>query len=152
MNLSTEQNLIFEKYKKGENIFITGVGGTGKTKLIQYITNHAKFLEKKIQVCAMTGCAAVLLQCNANTIHSWAGLGLARGSKEEVVNRVIKSKIRRKKWNSGEVIIIGGINKVSGKLINFLNNIWKKNKKKFKTFWRNSNYISWRFPSITSYW
>ena len=31
MNLSDEQNLIFEKYKNGENIFITGVGGIGKS-------------------------------------------------------------------------------------------------------------------------
>ena len=134
MNLSIEQNLIFEKYKKGENIFITGVGGTGKTKLIQYITNHAKFLEKKIQVCAMTGCAAVLLQCNANTIHSWAGLGLARGSKEEVVNRVIKSKIRRKNWNSVELLIIDEVSMLSEKLINILDIIGKKIKKILKPF------------------
>jgi ATP-dependent DNA helicase PIF1 len=63
MSLSKEQSLVFEKYIKGENIFITGVGGTGKTKIIQLIAEDAKKLEKKIQVCAMTGCAAVLLNC-----------------------------------------------------------------------------------------
>jgi len=34
MNLSKEQELVFEKYINGENLFITGVGGTGKTKII----------------------------------------------------------------------------------------------------------------------
>ena len=134
MNLSNEQNLIYEKYLKGENIFITGVGGTGKTRLIQYISQHAKYIEKKFQVCAMTGCAAVLLQCNANTLHSWAGLGLARGSSEEVVNRVIKSKFRRKNWNSVELLIIDEVSMLSEKLFNILDIIGKKIKKNQKPF------------------
>jgi len=49
MNLSNEQNLIFEKYIKGENIFITGVGGTGKTHLIHTIANHAKKMIKNFK-------------------------------------------------------------------------------------------------------
>ena len=116
MNLSSEQNLIFEKYKNKENIFITGVGGTGKTRLIQYIAEDAKKEDKKYQVCAMTGCAAVLLNCSANTLHSWAGIGLARGTIDEVINRVIKSKFRRKNWNSIELLIIDEVSMLSEKI------------------------------------
>lgn len=29
MTLNTGQSLVFEKYKKGENIFLTGPGGSG---------------------------------------------------------------------------------------------------------------------------
>ena len=69
-NLNNQQQEIFNKYLQGENIFITGPGGTGKTQLIRYIYNDAINNDKKIQVCALTGCAATLLQCKANTIHS----------------------------------------------------------------------------------
>lgn len=134
MNLSNEQQIIFEKYKNGENIFITGVGGTGKTHLIHIIANHAKDNDKKFQVCAMTGCAAVLLNCSANTLHSWAGIGLARGNINEVVNRVIKSKFRRKNWNSIELLIIDEVSMLSEKLLIILDMIGKKIKKNMKPF------------------
>ena len=134
MNLSPEQKIVFEKYLKGENIFITGVGGTGKTRLIQYIAEHAKNKDKKYQICAMTGCAAVLLKCNANTLHSWGGLGLARGSNNDVINRVIKSKIRKKNWKNIELLVIDEVSMLSEKLLIILDTIAqiiKKNKKPF---------------------
>lgn len=134
MNLSKEQELVFEKYINGENLFITGVGGTGKTKIIQLIADDAKEKEKKFQVCAMTGCAAVLLNCKANTLHSWAGIGLARGSINDVVSRVIKSKFRRKNWNSIELLIIDEVSMLSEKLFIILDTIAKIIKKNQKPF------------------
>ena len=134
MKLSPEQDIVFNKYLKGENIFITGVGGTGKTSLIQYISENAKENNKKYQVCAMTGCAAVLLNCSANTLHSWAGIGLARGTIDEVVNRVVKSKFRRKNWNAIEILVIDEVSMLSEKLFIILDLIAKKIKKNTKPF------------------
>ena len=41
-NLNNQQQEIFDKYLRGENIFITGPGGTGKTYLIKAIVENAK--------------------------------------------------------------------------------------------------------------
>ena len=76
MELSFEQELSFNKYIQGNNIFITGPGGSGKSALIKYIYEHATQYERNIHVTALTGCAAVLLNCKAKTLHSWAHIGL----------------------------------------------------------------------------
>ena len=91
-NLSIQQQEIFNKYKNGENIFISGPGGTGKTYLIKNIVNHAKENNKAYKVCALTGCAAILLECGATTLHAFAGIGLANGSVNEIVDRLMKNK------------------------------------------------------------
>ncbi len=134
MNLSVEQNIVFEKYKKGENVFITGVGGTGKTQLIKIIAEDALLHNMKFKVCAMTGCSAVLLNCKATTIHSWAGIGLARGNINDVVNRVIKSNFRKKNWNSIKLLIIDEVSMLSEKLLIILDSIAKKIKKNVLPF------------------
>ena len=97
MELSTEQQLAFDKYVLGENIFITGPGGSGKSALIKSIVNHAKSNNKRVQVCALTGCAAVLLHCGAKTIHSWAGIGLGNGDNYVIANKVASNKYKKKK-------------------------------------------------------
>lgn len=134
MQLSPEQKFIFDKYKEGKNIFITGPGGSGKTLLIQTIETHGKNEGKNIQVCAMTGCAAILLQCGAKTLHSWAGIGLAKGSIKETIDRVIKSRHRRKNWNKVQILIIDEISMLSLKLLIILDTIARTIKKNNKPF------------------
>ena len=62
--LSDEQKYAYDKFTQGSNLFITGPGGTGKTQLIKYLLEYSNNHYRTTQVCAMTGCAAVLLNCN----------------------------------------------------------------------------------------
>ena len=68
VNLSPEQTYALQSFEEGNNLFITGPGGTGKTLLIQHLVKNAEQRGKKMQVCALTGCASLLLNCNARTI------------------------------------------------------------------------------------
>ena len=74
MELSKDQTQAFEFYKTGRNVFISGPGGAGKTELIKRIVEDASSVNRSVQVCAMTGCAALLLNCGAKTIHLWSGI------------------------------------------------------------------------------
>jgi ATP-dependent DNA helicase PIF1 len=126
-NLSKEQMEVFEYIKSGKNVFITGPGGTGKTFLIQNIYKWFKYNERKnIQVTALTGCAAVLLKCNAKTLHSWAGIGLGNGPIEDVINRVSFNKFKRKNWLSIDILVIDEVSMLSSKLLSILDGIAKR--------------------------
>lgn len=134
MELSLEQQIAFDKYVCGENIFITGPGGTGKSALIKKIYQHAIHNEKNINVCALTGCAAVLLNCNAKTVHSWAKIGLGNGTIEQAIQKVAFDKFAKANWRSTQILVIDEVSMLSLKLFNMLNEIGqfiRKNRRPF---------------------
>lgn len=134
-NLSQSQQEVFESVQSGQNIFMTGPGGSGKTFLIQEIYNWYTYNEsKKIQVCALTGCAAVLLKCNAKTLHSWAGIGLANGDINDIIHKVIHNKWKRKNWLNVDILIIDEVSMLSNKLLSILDGIGKKIRKSMLPF------------------
>ena len=134
LQLSPEQFDVFQHYKNGKNVFMTGPGGTGKSKLIQHIYNDAKENKLRIQVCAMTGCAAVLLNCNAKTVHSWGGIGLGKGETEDVIRRVCGSKYRKVNWVNTDLLIIDEVSMLSVKLFELLNDIAQRTRKSQRPF------------------
>jgi ATP-dependent DNA helicase PIF1 len=125
MELSKEQQLAFDKYVEGHNIFITGPGGAGKSALIRMIYQHAYKQFKDIHVTAMTGCAAILLNCKAKTLHSWAGIGLGNGTNEQMINKIKKNKFLKAIWKGTGILVIDEVSMLSLKLFNMLNDIGK---------------------------
>ena len=118
--LSTEQQYAYEQFTMGNNLFITGPGGTGKTKLIHHLVEHATVIGKRIQVCALTGCASLLLGCNAKTIHSWSGIKLAKGPIEQIVGQVMRNKCAKKNWKATKILIIDEVSMMSRKIFDAL--------------------------------
>jgi len=129
MELSNEQNEAYNKYIEGKNVFITGPGGSGKSELIRKIYKDAKEKGKNISVCALTGCAAVLLQCKAKTIHSWAGIGLGAGTIEGNVKKVTDKDFKMRNWKEADILILDEVSMLSLKLFETLDAIGKKVRK-----------------------
>jgi len=134
MDFSSEQQIAYNKYIEGKNIFITGPGGTGKTALIRHLQKDASNKHRNIQVCAMTGCAAVLLECKAKTIHSWAGIGLGNGTTESIISKIIKSRYSRDKWKKTDILIIDEVSMMSQKIFDLLDAVGKSVRKNMKPF------------------
>jgi ATP-dependent DNA helicase PIF1 len=130
---SDEQQLCFEKYLSGENIFITGPGGSGKSFLIKNIVKHAEAHNRNIKICALTGCAAILLECKATTLHMFSGIGFANKKNEEIIEELFTTKrYKLKNWRKLEILIIDEVSMMSLKILLLLDLIAKK-------FYRNSN-------------
>ena len=125
MELSREQQIAFDKYVQGHNIFITGPGGSGKSALIKKINQHAYSQFKDIQVTALTGCAAVLLNCKAKTLHSWAGIGLGNGTIEQLIVKIKKNNFAKILWKKTNILVVDEVSMLSLKLFNILNAVGK---------------------------
>ena len=67
----------------GENVFLTGYAGTGKS----YILNKLKEkLKKKLTITSTTGIAAVNVK--GQTLHSWAGVGLCKNPVYKTIEKI----------------------------------------------------------------
>ena len=126
MTLSSEQQTIFNLYARGENIFLSGPAGTGKSFLINEIQKHAKSQGKNISVTAMTGCAAVLLE-NATTLHSWGGI--FPGGNQENSGKYNFSLRKVGNWRKVNILIIDEVSMLDSQLFEEMDRNAQKQKK-----------------------
>jgi len=69
------QNQVLAVLDAGHSIFLTGPAGSGKTYVLDQFIRESRANGKSVAVTASTGLAATHL--GGNTIHSWAGIGIA---------------------------------------------------------------------------
>jgi ATP-dependent DNA helicase PIF1 len=134
MQFSEKQQQAFNKYIAGKNIFISGPGGSGKTALIKHIQQDAYKKGLDVQVCAMTGCAAILLECKAKTLHSWSGIKLGNGTIENMVKKALNSYFLKATWRNIDLLIVDEVSMMSQKIFEMLDAIGKAVRKNSNPF------------------
>lgn len=125
-SFSLEQEKALQIFQNGDNLFITGPGGSGKTHLIREMYKHSLYADKQIYVTALTGCAAVLLNCKATTLHSWAGIGLGTSSNEDLLLKIRKNKQTLSRWKLVNILVIDECSMLSQQLFEKIDWLAKK--------------------------
>jgi uracil-DNA glycosylase len=64
----------------------------------------------------MTGCAALLLDCSAKTLHSWSGVGLGKDTVEKTIENIKRKTHVKKRWISARTLIIDEISMLTPEL------------------------------------
>ncbi len=126
MELSKSQTNVLRAIKNKENLLVTGAAGCGKTFLINHILKI--YREEKIGVTAMTGVAATLYE-EGKTLHSWGGIGLAKGTEDDILRNVRKNKKARANWTDSRILIIDEVSMMTVELFEKLDYIARKLRK-----------------------
>jgi len=93
--LNNKQKSAVEYVLNGDNIFLTGSGGTGKSFTIKYIIDKLKEANKSYGLTATTGSAASLI--GGQTINSYLGIGLGNEKVCNIVKTIVKNNKLYKK-------------------------------------------------------
>jgi ATP-dependent DNA helicase PIF1 len=122
-SLSAEQEMALDLFLKGKNLMISGSGGSGKTFLIKEFLRH----KPRSVLCAMTGCAAMLLETDSTTIHSWSGLYWSKDSMsdDEILDMILKRKNLERKWKTAEILIVDEVSMMSQRYFDLLDELGK---------------------------
>lgn len=139
--LTKEQQNVINQLLHGKNIFLTGGGGVGKSYLISTIYKEFPVLKHeyslrlnkdavpklpRIQVCALTGCAALLLGNKAKTIHSWTGIGLGKDDVSTLLRKIRRNGKAMRNWLCTDLLIIDEISMMTPDLFDKLNELAKR--------------------------
>lgn len=108
--LSTQQKQAMDLLESGENVFLTGGAGSGKSFVVREFMK--KLNNKTFPILASTGAAAVLV--GGRTFHSFFGLGIMEGGSDKTYAKAIEDKRVVKRLRQVEGFIIDEISMISG--------------------------------------
>jgi ATP-dependent DNA helicase PIF1 len=94
--MTPEQESVLQAIQQKQNVFITAPAGYGKSYVIHRVVQWAKESNIPFGVTAMTGAAALLI--NGRTLHSFLGIGIGKGTAEELASqskKYIQRKLRK---------------------------------------------------------
>lgn len=129
--LSVEQKAILEFIRNGDNVFFTGPGGCGKSFLLQTLIKE-RHGHPGVYVTAMTGIAATHI--GGTTLHSFAGIGLGKGTLAELIENVSKFQKSVQRWKTATMLIVDEVSMLSAVLFEQLEAIARH-------FRQNSNFF-----------
>ena len=118
--------------QSGDNVFLTGSAGSGKTFLLNQFIEYLRTNKTKVGITASTGIAATHI--NGRTIHSWCGMGIAKKMTGKQIKKLLKRKDLFKRIKEADVLIIDEISMLEAASLDLVDKICKAAKNPFMSF------------------
>jgi len=106
--------------KNGDNVFVTGHAGTGKSYILRKLKEKYK---KKLTITSTTGIAAVNVK--GQTLHSWAGVGLCRNSIQATVEKIKTRPAQFRQIKKCKMLAIDEISMLNVETFEYVNEVLK---------------------------
>lgn len=127
-----KQETALKLLKAGENVFLTGSAGAGKTYTLNQYINYLKARKVPVAITASTGIAATHM--NGMTIHTWAGIGIKDALSDDDLKRMKERKYLKEHLENAQVLIIDEISMLHAKQLNLVNKVLKYFKESEEAF------------------
>ncbi len=116
----------------GQNVFLTGSAGSGKTYTLNQYINYLRARRVPVAVTASTGIAATHM--NGTTIHSWSGIGIKDELSDRDLTNLSRKQFLADRLKDTAVLIIDEISMLHAKQLNLVNQVLKHVRKSDKAF------------------
>ncbi|MDN5510917.1 AAA family ATPase [Acinetobacter sp.] len=127
-----KQETALKLLKAGENVFLTGSAGAGKTYTLNQYINYLKARKVPVAITASTGIAATHM--NGMTIHTWAGIGIKDFLADADLKNMKERKYLKEHLENAQVLIIDEISMLHAKQLNLVNQVLKYFKESDEAF------------------
>lgn len=127
-----KQETALKLLKAGENVFLTGSAGAGKTYTLNQYIQYLKIRKVPVAITASTGIAATHM--NGMTIHTWAGIGIKDSLSDDDLKRMKERKYLKEHLENTQVLIIDEISMLHAKQLNLVNQVLKYFKENDQAF------------------
>ncbi|SDB85191.1 AAA family ATPase [Acinetobacter boissieri] len=118
-----KQETALKLLKAGENVFLTGSAGAGKTYTLNQYIQYLKERRVTVAITASTGIAATHM--NGMTIHTWSGIGIKDYLTQDDLKRMKERKYLKEHLESAQVLVIDEISMLHAKQLNLVNQVLK---------------------------
>ena len=118
-----KQETALRLLKAGENVFLTGSAGAGKTYTLNQYIQYLKARKVTVAITASTGIAATHM--NGMTIHTWAGIGIKDVLSDHDLKNMKERKYLKEHLENAQVLVIDEISMLHAKQLNLVNQVLK---------------------------
>ena len=126
------QSSALDILKTGQNVFLTGSAGSGKTYTLNQYIDYLRARRVPVAVTASTGIAATHM--NGTTIHSWSGIGIKDELSDRDLTNLSRKQFLADRLKDTAVLVIDEISMLHAKQLNLVNQVLKHIRKNDKAF------------------
>lgn len=123
LGLTKSQARFAQVFFTGANTSVSGPAGTGKSYVVQALIAFLVKHGVRVGITALTGIAAFSI--GGQTLHSFAGVGLADEPVSNLLQRIYKNRKAKERIEAVDVLFIDEVSMAKGDLLNKVSEVFK---------------------------